>query len=150
MGAPFSGFIYVVYDRVMHKAYLGKKSYISKAKGQTKESDWRHYKSSSVMLNQLLAERPAEEFQWICIEQYKAKGALSYAETYSACLAQTPTKKYWLNKRVEAVSWSVSEPITERHIQRLNEIIKLLETKNEARPSSLFNLRPDLSRGNLC
>ena len=126
----YVGFIYVLYDTVMHRAYLGKKSYMATLKGKKIPSDWRNYKSSSEYVKTMLAGRPSNEFQWICIEQYKTKGTLSWAETYSLCYAQAPTTSWWYNKRVEGISWKVSEQISKRHMDRLDKIITLLKDKN--------------------
>jgi len=114
----------------MHRAYLGKKSYQSTLKGKKIESDWRNYKSSSDYVTTMLAGRPAEEFQWICLEQYKTKGTLAWAETYSLCFVKAPTTKWWYNKRIEGISWKVSEEITSRHLERLSNITDMLRKQN--------------------
>lgn len=131
MGGPnFIGFIYVLYDRVMHRAYLGKKSYYEKKAGKTVPSDWRTYSSSSDYVKEMLRGRPSDEFEWVAIEQYRTKGTLAWAETASLCYAQAPTTKWWYNKRIEGISWKVSEAITQRHMDRLNAIISTLKEKN--------------------
>jgi hypothetical protein len=131
-GKEFVGFVYVIYDKVLNRAYLGKKLY--RGHGQVNkglESDWKRYKSTSGILKELWkAGRPLEEFEFICIEQYRTKGSLSYSETWSQCFVEAPTTKYFYNTRVEAVSWSVKEAITLRHKTHL---IKLLERMNENR-----------------
>ena len=120
-----SGFIYVVYDRHFRRSYLGRKDYISSTvRHVRRESDWRNYMSSSNLLKEMLSNRPRSEFDFICLEQYKAKGTLGYAETWSLCYAQAPTNNLWYNKRIEAVSWAVKEPISARHISRLDEILR--------------------------
>lgn len=124
-GREYTGFIYVVYDKILCKAYLGKKTYRGNGKlNKGVEGDWKKYVSSSKLLKEMFKERPKEEFEFICIEQYKARGALSYAETWSACYAEVPTTKAWYNTRVEAVSWAVNEGITNRHKERLEAVMK--------------------------
>jgi hypothetical protein len=119
------GFIYVIFDKYLKRAYLGKKLYRGAGKlNKGKESDWRKYVSSSSLVKLLLEERPLEEFEFICIEEYATKGTLSYAETWSLCLVEAPTSRVWYNTRIEPVSWSVKEPVSERHKARLAEIIK--------------------------
>jgi hypothetical protein len=132
MGPPFVGFIYALYDPVLHRAYLGKKAYLGTGvKNRGKDSGWRNYVSSSNLLKELFQHRPVSEFEFICIEQYKTKGTLSYAETWSLCMAEAPTSKLFYNTRIESVSWSVKEPISERHKERLSMIIKIVKENNE-------------------
>jgi len=121
------GFIYVIFDRYLQRAYLGKKSYYGAGvlnKGV--ESNWRKYTSSSKTLKELLAERPREEFEFICLEQYNTKGTLSYSETWSLCHVEAPTSKIWYNHLIGKVSWNVREPITLRHKERLTTILERL------------------------
>jgi len=131
MGPPFVGFIYALYDPVLCRAYLGKKVYLGTGiKNRGKDSGWRTYISSSNLLKELFLHRPVEEFEFICIEQYKSKGTLSYAETWSLCLAEAPTSRNFYNTRIEAVSWSVKEPISDRHKERLKAIIDKVKGNN--------------------
>jgi hypothetical protein len=124
--AGMQGFIYVVRDNVLERFYLGKKSYFGTGvKNKGVESNWRRYKSSSKLLAELMAERPREEFEYICLEEYKTKGALSYAETWTLCLVEAPTSNTWYNTRIEKVSWNVREPISSRHKERLKRIIAM-------------------------
>lgn len=117
------GFIYVIYDNILNRAYLGKKQFVGMGKlNKGQESNWRKYTSSSELLNALLKVRPRTEFEFIGIEQYKTKGTLSYAETWSLCLVEAPTTIEWYNTQIEKVSWSVKEGVTDRHKQRLNLI----------------------------
>ena len=118
------GFIYVIRDTVLERLYLGKKMYYGAGKlNKGQESNWRKYSSSSKVLAELLKARPKEEFEFICIEQYKTKGTLSYSETWSLCHVEAPTSPTWYNTLVEKVSWPVKEKITDRHKERLNRIL---------------------------
>lgn len=125
-GAQYAGFVYVIMDAYMKRAYLGKKNYFSRV-NKNASSDWKDYISSSKLLQELLKFRPKDEFDFIVLEQYKAAGALAYAETWSLCYAETPTSENWYNKRIEKISWSVKEGITNRHKERLNDIIRRLK-----------------------
>ena len=119
------GFIYVIYDKFMSRAYLGKKlfhGYGQLNKGQ--ESNWKRYTSSSKELNEHIKARPRDEFEFIAIEQYKTKGTLSYSETWSLCFIEAPTSNEWYNRLIEKVSWAVKEPITDRHKLRLETVLK--------------------------
>ncbi len=126
MGGPeYVGFIYVIYDTVLNRAYLGKKQYRGTGvnnKGQ--ESNWRKYTSSSKLLAELLKERPKSEFEFLCIEQYRTKGTLSYSETWSLAMVEAPTSNVFYNTLIEKVSWNVKEPITERHKRRIQELLE--------------------------
>lgn len=123
MGPPSVGFIYIIYDKVLNRAYLGKKAYLGAGKlNKGKDSGWRKYVTSSGLMKELLAVRPREEFEFICVEQYKTKGTLSYAETWSLCAIEAPTNVAFYNTRIEAISWPVREPISERHKTRLFQI----------------------------
>lgn len=118
------GFIYVIRDRVLRRCYLGKKLYYGAGKlNKGKESHWRRYTSSSKVLGELLKVRPREEFEFICLEQYKTKGTLSYSETWSLCRVEAPTSNEWYNTLIEKVSWPVKEKITKRHKERLERVL---------------------------
>lgn len=124
-GKDYTGFIYVIRDNYMERFYLGKKSFIATSKGKKSESNWRKYVSSSNLLKEMLRERPLSDFDFIVLEQYKTKGTLSYAETWSLCLVEAPTTPNWYNTRIEAISWSVKEAITNRHKDRLRAVLDL-------------------------
>lgn len=118
------GFIYVIRDRELKRCYLGKKMYYGAGKlNKGKESNWKKYTSSSKVLAELLKQRPREEFEFICLEQYKTKGTLSYSETWSLCLVEAPTSNVWYNTLIEKVSWNVKEAITDKHKKRLQMVI---------------------------
>jgi hypothetical protein len=122
------GFIYVIYDEFMNRAYLGKKQFRGTGKlNKGMESNWKRYTSSSKVLNELISLRPRDEFEFIAIEQYKTKGTLSYSETWSLCYVEAPTSPIWYNNLIEKVSWNVKEPITDRHKERLNAVLKRLK-----------------------
>jgi len=119
-----TGFIYVIRDNILERFYLGKKTYRGAGKlNYGKESNWKRYTSSSNTIATLLKERPPEEFDFIVLEQYKARGALSYAETWTLCLVEAPTNVTWYNTRIEKVSWPVKERITPRHKSRLQQVV---------------------------
>jgi hypothetical protein len=118
------GFIYIVRDSYMKKFYLGKKQFKGTGvKNRGKESNWKKYVSSSKLLQQLMLDRPREEFDFICLEEYKTKGTLSYSETWSLCYVEAPTSDHWYNTLINKVSWNVKEKITDRHKERLRRAI---------------------------
>jgi hypothetical protein len=114
------GFVYAIRDLVLKRGYIGKKQY--RVLGVTKggeETAWRKYKSSSTTMSQLFAQRPIDEFEFYCIEEYSTKSGLSFAETWSLCMVEAPTTPNWYNTRIEKVGWTVRENVTFRHKQRL-------------------------------
>jgi hypothetical protein len=117
------GFVYLIRDPYMKSFYLGKKKFMGIKDGRPYESDWQNYKSSSKLLKEMLKERPLSDFEFIILETYKTIGTLSYSETWSLCLIEAPTRADFYNKRIEAVSWKVIEPITDRHKDRLKRAL---------------------------
>lgn len=119
------GFIYVVRDNILDRFYLGKKLFRGMSgASKGKESSWRKYKTSSPLLTELFKTADMSTFDFICLEQYKTKGTLSYAETWSLCKVEAPTSDTWYNTLIEKVSWRVKEPISQRHKDRLEMVIK--------------------------
>lgn len=128
MGNDKEGFVYVIRDKILERFYLGKKTYFVKSKTiKRSESNWRNYISSSKLLKIMFEERPKKEFDFICLEEYKFRGALSYAETWTLCKVEAPTTSIWYNTRIEKVSWPVKENITDRHKERLEKAINMEE-----------------------
>lgn len=118
------GFIYIIRDKYLERFYLGKKTYVGAGRlNKGVESNWRKYKSSSKALAEHFRIRPLNEFEFICIEEYKTKGTLSYAETWTLCLVEAPTNELWYNRLIEKVSWPVKEPISDKHKQRVTDAI---------------------------
>jgi hypothetical protein len=118
------GFIYIIRDKDLRRFYLGKKSFkVGRGQHKGKDSGWRKYKTSSPIMKTLFEGRPLSDFEFICIEEYKTKGTLSYAETWTLCLVEAPTTSTFYNKRIEAVSWNVKEPISDKHKERLRQVI---------------------------
>lgn len=115
------GFVYVIRDKFMNRHYIGKKLFHDQ---RGRPSDWRRYRSSSSILKEMFKIRPFTDFEFICLEQYKTLGAVSYAETWSLCRVQAPTTPEIYNTRIEAVAWKVTEAITARHLARLELIVK--------------------------
>jgi hypothetical protein len=123
----YIGFIYVIYDKVLNRCYLGKKQFYGTGQiNKGKESDWRRYKSSSKLLKDIFKYRPMSEFEFICIEQYTTKGTLSYSETWSLCLVEAPTSTMFYNTLIEKVTWNVKEKITDRHKAALQQLLARL------------------------
>jgi hypothetical protein len=115
------GFIYVIRDEYMDRLYLGRKEYLTRS---GLKSNWKIYEGSSKVLTTIRASRPKSEFRFICIEEYKTAGGLSWAETASLVKCKTPLDKRWLNVLIPKISWAVKEDLTERHLLRLAEAIR--------------------------
>ena len=116
------GFVYLIRYNYMEKFYIGRKAFRG---NRSFEKDWRKYTSSSNTMSKIFEERPREEFDFFCLEQYKTRGAVGYAETWSLCYVNAPLSDSWYNRRIEKVTWGVNEPITERHIARIDAIINM-------------------------
>ena len=125
----YTGFIYVIHDLVENKLYLGKKQFVGAGKiNKGQQSNWQWYISSSKELSESVKANGKQNFKFIAIEQYKSKGALSYAETWSLLHAQTPVFRHkWYNVLINKISWAVREPPTQRHRDRLHEIMDIAE-----------------------
>jgi hypothetical protein len=122
----YVGFIYLIRDNYLERFYLGKKFFRSvRGKNEGKEADWRNYKSSSKLLKEMFEHRTLDEFEFICLDQYRTKGTLAYAETWTLCHVEAPTNKRWYNYLLNEISWKISEPISERHKTRLHHAINL-------------------------
>ena len=121
----YVGFIYLIYDTRRGKMYIGKKQYKgtgSVNKGQ--ETNWRWYSSSCTELSDNIRARGREDFLFYVIEEYRSKGGLSYAESWSLFHVQAPVfRDKWYNTLINKVSWAVKEPITKKHMFRLTEIV---------------------------
>jgi len=140
-GSQYTGFIYVIRDTNINRLYLGKKQYRGTGKlNKGQESNWRWYISSSTELSNNVKATQKTGFEYYAIEEYKAKGALSFAETWSLCHVEAPCNQHmWYNKLINKVSWVVHEGITERHKQRLSDIIAMSSAE-------VFNLIPQAAR----
>jgi len=122
------GFVYAIYDRVLNKFYIGKKIYRSlRGLRKGKETDWRKYKSSSPLLEIHFKARPIKEFSFYCLEEYHTKSGLAYAETWTLCISQAPLSDAFYNKRIEGISFKVKEPISERHMARLEKLLERIK-----------------------
>jgi|GEM_PF-1558239 len=121
----YVGFIYVIADTVNARLYLGKKQFTGLGKlNKGLDSNWRWYISSSKELATSIKMNGKDSFRFIAIEQYRSKGALSYAETWSLLHAQTPVfRNKWYNQLINKISWVVKEPPTERHKKRLHGVM---------------------------
>jgi len=117
----FIGFVYLTIDPLFGDFYIGKKNY-RRANGL--ESDWKSYVTSSKIMQALIKEGSIANFEFHVLEQYYAKGMLTYAETWSLCKVEAPTRKDCHSKRIERIQWKVSEKITERHKERLAALVK--------------------------
>lgn len=125
-GKEYVGFIYVIRNVEEEKLYLGKKLFRSmgkETKGQP--SNWPWYISSSKEVSDAVKKFGKNKFEFVCIYQYKTKGMLSYAETWSLMHCETPFRRdKWYNLLVNKVSWTVKEPIPDMHKTRLNMMLK--------------------------
>lgn len=88
--ADFSGFVYLIVNKLTDRAYIGKKNfYFSKTKqvkGKKKrfkvESDWREYWSSSDELKEDVKRLGEENFTREILYLCKTKGEMNYLEAF--------------------------------------------------------------------
>jgi len=132
------GFIYLIHDTLNDKMYIGKKQFFGTGQANKGvESDWRRYTSSCKALQAVMKEQGKANFKFYVLEQYKIRGTLGYAETWSLMYCETPANKdKWYNSLVNKISWTVKEGISKKHKDRLNAIlqgrpVEVMEEVNE-------------------
>ena len=115
------GFVYLIVDTETNQKYIGKKNFKGRGKlNKGVESNWKTYTSSSTYVQALIKEKGVEKFHFIILEQYKTVGGLSFAETWSQVVSETPSRnEEYLNRFIDKVTWKVVEPVTDRHKRRL-------------------------------
>lgn len=118
------GFIYLIHDTVNNKRYIGKKQYLgSGIKNKGVVSNWKTYTSSCKALLTEINKHGKENFLFYVLEQYKIRGTLGYAETWSLMRVETPANKdKWYNSLVNKISWNVKEGISDKHRNRLDAL----------------------------
>lgn len=119
------GFIYLIHDLLNNMMYIGKKQFYGTGKeNKGVESDWRRYTSSCKALQAVMKEHGKANFRFYVLEQYKIRGTLGYAETWSLMYCETPANKdRWYNSLVNKISWNVKEGISEKHRLRLRALV---------------------------
>jgi hypothetical protein len=133
MGGPeYIGFVYALRNKADGTMYLGQKLYRSQgAATMGKESNWKYYFTSNKMIDatvRYLQQNnipPSSIFQLVCLEQYKTKGCLSFAETWILCMAEVPCyRKLFHNTLINGVSWPCNkEQLTDRMKVRLRQFL---------------------------
>lgn len=120
------GFVYLIVYTETNQKYIGKKNFRGKGKlNKGQESNWKSYSSSSTYLNELIKEKGKDKFDFIILEQYYTVGGLSFAETWSQVVSETPSKNdEFINRFIDKVTWKVNEPVTDRHKRRLKHYIR--------------------------
>ncbi len=113
----FFGFIYKVTFLLTGQRYLGKKALwrTTKAGKVLGVSNWRSYKSSSPVLEELRKQYPPECFLYEIILLCPTRGFMSYAESNLIHKANILTSvdpygdPLWLNRRAEEVQWRTKD-----------------------------------------
>lgn len=118
------GFIYLIHDTCNDMMYIGKKQFRGSGKlNKGVESNWKWYTSSCKALQEAIKTYGKEMFKFYVIEQYKIRGTLGYAETWSLMHCETPANRNkWYNSLVNKISWPVKENISDKHRKRLHAI----------------------------
>jgi hypothetical protein len=120
-----SGFVYLIYDIITKKMYIGKKFFIgSGIKNRGVVSNWPWYTSSCKELVESIRKNGKEYFEFYVLEQYQNRGTVSYAETWSLMRAETPANRHkFYNGLVNKISWPCKEQISDRHKKRLDALL---------------------------
>lgn len=119
------GFIYLIHDVTNDRMYIGKKQYVGAGKlNKGQETDWRSYCSSCKELQKALIANGKQSFKFYVLEEYRLRGSLGYAETWSLMQVEAlANRDKWYNGLVNKVSWNVNEGISQRHKRRLDAIV---------------------------
>jgi hypothetical protein len=120
------GFIYLIRDRLADKMYIGKKQFLGAGKANRGQpTNWPWYSSSCKELCEQIRVNGKDMFEFYVLEQYKNRGTLGYAETWSLMFAETPTNRHrFYNGLVNKVSWTVKETISMKHRERLLALLQ--------------------------
>jgi hypothetical protein len=105
------GFVYMIIYTETNQKYIGKKNFKGRGKlNKGKGSNWKTYTSSSSYLNDLIKEKGKDKFKFVILEQYYSVGGLSFAETWSQVVCETPSKnEEFMNRFIDKVTWKVTE-----------------------------------------
>lgn len=131
------GFIYLIHDILNDRMYIGKKQFLGTGKkNKGVSTNWQWYTSSCKELCESIKANGKEHFKFYVLEQYRIRGSLGFAETWSICHVEAlANRDKWYNGLINKVSWTVKESITERHKERLkailcNETMQIWEPSN--------------------
>lgn len=120
------GFIYLIHDNTLDKWYIGKKQFLGTGqKNKGLPTNWQWYTSSCKELCESIKRNGKEAFSFYVLEQYRIRGSLGFAETWSICYVEAlANRDKWYNGLINKVSWNVKEGITARHKSRLKLILE--------------------------
>ena len=127
LGKPdYFGFVYLIHDLNNNKMYIGKKQFFGSGKlNKGIVSDWRSYTSSCKALQESIRLNGKDRFKFYALDQYKLRGSLGYAETWSLCKVEALCDRdRWYNGLINKVSWNVKEGVTMHHRHRLLKIVE--------------------------
>lgn len=127
------GFIYLIHDTLNQRMYIGKKQFFGTGKANKGEdTNWKTYTSSCTALQEAIKANAKETFRFYVLEEYKIRGTLGFAETWSLMAVEAPANRdKWYNMLVNKISWSVREGISEKHKHRLRTIVNGLSHELE-------------------
>ena len=119
------GFIYLIHDTVNSRMYIGKKQYYGAGKkNRGEETNWKWYTSSCTALQDAVKANGKEGFLFYVLDEYRVRGTLGFAETWSLMQVEAPANRHiWYNMLVNKISWTVKEPISKKHKERLKAIV---------------------------
>lgn len=127
LGGKYFGFIYLIRNKQSGRMYIGKKQFEGSGKvNRGQETNWRNYTSSCKALQEDIERLGKDAFEFHVLEQYKIRGSLGFAETWSLMHVEAPAHRdVWYNMLVNKISWSVKEGISLRHKQRIKQLTEV-------------------------
>jgi hypothetical protein len=129
LGHPYFGFIYLIKNFINGKMYIGKKQYLGTGKiNKGQETNWKWYTSSCKELCEAIKQHGKESFGFFVLEQYRIRGSLGFAETWSLCQVEAlANRDRWYNGLINKVSWPVKESVSTRHKERLTMLLEVMK-----------------------
>jgi hypothetical protein len=130
------GFVYMIIDLDTNQKYIGKKNFTGRGKlNKGEPSNWKSYSSSSKYVQQMISEKGEDRFKFIILEQYFTVGGLTFAETWSQIVCETPCNNdEFLNRFIDKITFKVTEPVSLHHRNRLKYYLRKYKYEKTAKP----------------
>ncbi len=129
------GFIYLIFNTIDGRMYVGKKQFWSKChrkvKGKTRrkvvtrELDWQHYTGSSEHLNADIKKYGKDKFVFFSLIQLETRGGLHYAEIECQVLLRVLTAtlpdgtRLFYNRQINGCRFLPKESLSDDHRRKI-------------------------------